>query len=105
MMKKVISLRRRRKTRRTGLRLIAVMVLIICGIVTYKRQELDKTNIKAEARMEELEDAIEEEQEKAEELEEQKAYVQTKKYIEEIAREKLGLVYKDEIIFKSDSEE
>ncbi len=83
--------------------LIAIMVLIICGIVTYKRQGLDKLNEKSLARIEELQQDITDEKEKEEDIKELKAYVQTKKYIEEVAREKLGLVYKDEIIFKSEN--
>lgn len=101
-MKKVISLRKRRRARRTGLGLIAVMVLLVCGIVTYKRQELNITNAKSSARIEELKEEIAEEQDKTMDIQERKAYVQTLKYIEEMAREKLGLVYKDEIIFKSE---
>ncbi len=85
--------------------LIAVMVLVISAIVTYKRQGLDKTNVKAEARIEELKEDIANEKEEAEKIQELKAYVQTKKYIEEVAREKLGLVYEDEIIFKSENKE
>ncbi len=95
-------MRRKRKKRRTGLGLIAVMVLMICGIVTYNRQELDKANVKSAARIAELKDNIEQEQELSEDIQEKKAYVQTKKYIEEMARKKLGLVYKDEIIFKAE---
>lgn len=94
--------RRRRSKRRTGLSLIAVFVLSICGIVFYKRQELNSVNAEAEAKIANLESRITEEEEKAEEIEEMKAYVHTLKYIEEMAREKLGLVYKDEIIFKSE---
>ena len=39
-------------------------------------------------------------EERKAELEEYEKYVQTKKYVEEVAREKLGLVYENEIIFK-----
>ena len=39
---------------------------------------------------------------KAEEIEELKKYVQTKKYVEEVAKERLGLVYEDEILFKAE---
>lgn len=95
-------MKRKRKTRRTGLSLIAVMVLMVCGIVSYNRQELDKTNGKATARIAELKDNIDQEKEEAKDIKEKKAYMQTKKYVEEMAREKLGLVYKDEIIFKAD---
>ena len=49
-----------------------------------------------------LESQIEAEEKKSEELEEYSKYVQTKKYAEEVAKEKLGLVYEDEIIFKAE---
>ena len=37
---------------------------------------------------------------RSEDLKEFKKYVKTDEYVEEIARDKLGLVYKDEIIFE-----
>lgn len=92
---------KRKRTNRTGLLLVAMMVLIICGIVTYQKNELSKVSQRAQAKMTELNNSITSEEERTEELKEKKAYVQTYKYIEEMAREKLGLVYKDEIIFKS----
>ncbi|BCK01670.1 FtsB family cell division protein [Anaerocolumna chitinilytica] len=94
--------RRRRRKRRTGLILTACMVLSICGIVTYKQQELNLVEAKADQKIEQLNTQIKDENKRAEDIEEKKAYVQTKKYIEEMAREKFGLVYKDEIIFKSE---
>ena len=41
-----------------------------------------------------------EEKNRTVEIADYRAYIETKSYIEEIAREVLGLVYKDEIIFK-----
>lgn len=93
---------RRKRKRRTGLILTALMVFSICGIVTYKQQGLDMVEAKADQKIVELNDKIKEEKKRAEDIEEKKAYVQTKKFIEEMAREKFGLVYKDEIIFKSE---
>ncbi len=40
------------------------------------------------------------EQERAEEIEEYKEFTETDAFIEKIAREKLGLVYDGEVIFK-----
>ena len=40
------------------------------------------------------------EEQRAQELEEYRIYVQTKEYIEKVAKEKLGLVNKDEILLK-----
>lgn len=39
------------------------------------------------------------EMERTEEIEQYRAYVKTRGYMEEVAREVLGLVYKDEILF------
>ena len=38
-----------------------------------------------------------------EEIAEYEKYTQTKKYVEEVAKEKLGLVYEGEIIFKDEN--
>lgn len=45
---------------------------------------------------------IEAEQKRALEIEEYEKYTETRKYIEEIAKDKLGLVYPGEIIFKNE---
>ena len=47
-----------------------------------------------------LQEQIEAEQERTKEIEEYEKYTQTKKYIEEVAKDKLGLVHEGEIIFK-----
>ena len=46
---------------------------------------------------------IAEEEERTKEIEEYAKYTQTKKYIEEVAKDKLGLVYEGEIIFKDEN--
>ncbi len=48
----------------------------------------------------ELQEQVDEEKQRTEELNEYKKYVQTKKFAEEIAKDKFGLIYPDEIIFK-----
>ena len=40
-----------------------------------------------------------------EELKDYKEYVNTDEFVEEVAREKLGLVYEDEVIFEADDED
>lgn len=61
------------------------------------QEKLDGYNAK-EAELKRL---IEEEEARTLELEEKKKYIQTKKYIGEVAHEKYGLVYEDEVVFKS----
>ena len=58
---------------------------------------VEKSQRKLDVLAKEKEDLLEEQQE----ISDYSAYVKTKQYIEEVAREKLGLVYKDEIIFQS----
>ena len=79
------------------------MVVMSLGVVTHvgtaslrkkeqeyavKEQNLEKTKAQEEAR--------------SAELEEYRIYVQTKQYVEKVAKEKLGLVNEDEILFKAD---
>ena len=45
---------------------------------------------------------IEEQNARSEEIEEYRKYMQTKQYVEDMAKSKLGLVYPDEIIFEAD---
>jgi len=61
-----------------------------------RKDDLDK-------RIKSLESRIAAEEERAIDIRNLEAYVQTKRYIEDIAREKLGLVYDYEIIFKEDN--
>lgn len=94
---------RRRKMRKHlgSFVIVGVVVMMICFVsvagVGLRVQNKNKQN-----RIEELETKIAEEKERAKEIEEYGKYVQTKKYAEEVAKEKLGLVYEDEIIFKAE---
>ena len=51
-------------------------------------------------REENLEAQVAKEEERAKQLEEYRVYVQTKQYIEKVAKEKLGLVNRNEILLK-----
>lgn len=93
--------RKRKRTSRTGLWLITLMVLCMCGVIAYQKQNLEQTKVKVEYKLKELNKKIEAEEERSLDIEEKKSYVQTYDYIEKMGREKLGLVYEEEIIFKS----
>jgi len=47
---------------------------------------------------------ISDENDRTKEIEERKLYPGTKKYIEDVARSQLGMVYPDEIIFEPEKE-
>ena len=82
--------------------LIVVTALFIMVAVSSAslKQQLETYN----ERIQELEEEIAEEQARAEELEEYSVYTQTDEYVEETAREKLGLVKEGEILFKNDGD-
>ena len=77
---------------------VVLLMLVFVGIAGMR---IRAQNVSKEDRIQELKEQIAEETKKAQEIEEYSKYVQTKKYAEEIAKEKLGLVYEDEIIFKA----
>jgi len=92
----------RRKNRGTGTGVIVFVVLCIFGVVAFGRLNLEKKKKELDFKIKSLETQIDEENDRAVDIKKLEAYVQTKKYVEEIAREKLGMVYEDEIIIKED---
>ena len=80
--------------------LVVVMLLIMVQVGSIELQ--NKIDAKAaEAAL--LDAQIEAELQRAAEIERFGKEVQTKGYIENVAREKLGLVYEDEILFKQEN--
>ncbi|MBE5935772.1 MAG: septum formation initiator [Lachnospiraceae bacterium] len=77
-----------------------VVVVVICVMLNYKKLSLQKEQVACEKRLAMIKEDYEEEEERIEDIKEYRAYVQTKQYAEEVAREKLGLVYPGEIIFE-----
>ncbi len=94
----------RRNKKGTGTGIIVFVVLCIFGIVAFGKIKLEEKQRNLNITMQSLETQINNEKERATDIRNLEAYVQTKKYIEQIAREKLGLVYEYEIIFKEDRE-
>lgn len=79
---------------------ITLVVLSLAVIVQTRGVDLKKKDLDYQIKEEQLFKQVQEEEARAEELEEYRIYVQTKQYIEKIAKEKLGLVNKDEILLK-----
>ena len=88
------------ENRRKNLALVAFVVFMLCCVISFKKVELNKKIEAYEKKITQLEAEKAEEEKRAKEIQEYEAYVQTKKYIEQEARDKLGLVYPDEIIFE-----
>lgn len=79
---------------------ITVVVLSLAVVVQIKGSSLKSIDREYEIRLENLTAQKEEEEQRALDLEEERKYVQTKEYIKEVAKEKLGLVDPDEILLK-----
>ncbi|MCD8082788.1 MAG: septum formation initiator family protein [Clostridiales bacterium] len=103
-MTKVRDKTRRKRKDRWGDRIaiigITVVVASLALVVNVKSTSMMKKDLEYQAREEALERQLESEENRAAELEEKRVYVQTKKYIEEVAKEKLGLVNPGEILLK-----
>lgn len=101
---RLVRKRRKRLSPATVLGVI-LLVLVLCGTMTYKQNALRIQGKEYAAQLKELEKQQKELQKEAEDLEEFREYVKTDEYAEEVAREKFGLVYKGEIIFEPEAEE
>ncbi len=95
---------RKKKQNKLGCLCIAVVVGMLLAVVSIDGMRLqDKYNTYL-AREEELTREIENENKRATELQEYEKYTKTKKFAEEMAESKLGLVHDGEVLFKPDGE-
>lgn len=80
---------------------ICVVLILLISVVSVGSINLYSKNKEYIAQEQELIAQIEEEKARAEEIDELEEYVGTSEYVEQIAKDKLGLVYENEIIFKT----
>ena len=81
--------------------IVAIILLICaCGYTQYRCHLLQQTKNELEVEIAGLENKISGEEKREEDLKEFEIYTHTKKYAEEVAKDILGYVYDDEIIFK-----
>ena len=82
--------------------LVSLVVLMIVLVVAVKSVELNKKRDELLAKEQQLNEQYEAEQKRTESIEEFRTYTQTKRYAEEVAKDKLGLVYEGEVLFKEE---
>ncbi len=95
--------KRRRFQNAAGIIWASIVVLILVSVVSIKSIGLMKKADDYQTREQALAAQIEQEEERSAEIAEFEKYTHTRKYIEDTARDKLGLVYPGEIIFKNDN--
>ena len=101
MAKRKVAYRKRSQNRFSMflVTLVVVMIMIVVAVKSVElRQKLDTYTDKEN----QLNSQLETERERTEEIEEYRTYPQTKRYVEEVAKDKLGLVYEGEILFKEE---
>lgn len=96
---------RKKKNNRLGMLCVSFVVLALFAVLMIRGLALKAEVDEYEEQEAVIEKQIAEEEERTQSLNEYEKYTKTDKYVEEIAKEKLGLVYDDEILFKSDVEE
>lgn len=84
-------------------RICIVLITFTC-ILSVKTVQLKDKQKGYQSRIEVLQGQIGKEEDYAAQLEEKRIYVQTKQYVEEMAREKLGLVNADELLIKANDD-
>lgn len=101
MAKRRVAYKKRRQNR-LGMILVTVVVLMLCLVLTVSMMSLNKKRNSYIERQESLQQQIDAENKRAEDLVEYEKYTKTAAYVEEVAKDKLGLVYDDEIVFQAD---
>lgn len=79
---------------------ISGMIILLAAVTFVHGMSLQATNKEYQLQEMELRAQIDAEKLRSEEIDELKKYVGTDAYIEEVAKEKLGLVHKNEILFR-----
>lgn len=99
MIKRKVVFRKKRQNR-LGMFLVTIVVLMLLVVVSINSVGLRQKKEPYLEREQALQEQIDAEEERSEQIEEYRKYTQTKKYVEEVAKEKLGLVNEGEIIYK-----
>ncbi|MBQ9444315.1 MAG: septum formation initiator family protein [Lachnospiraceae bacterium] len=81
---------------------ITIIVGLLLTVISVDSKSLLEKEKALEERETQLTAELEAEQARTEELDEFEKYTKTKKYAEEMAKKKLGLVHENEIIFKTE---
>ena len=94
------SKKRARQYRHSMLAVCAVLVFLVAALSVNAFQLRAKAQ-EYQIQETELAEQIEEEKGRAAQIDDLEAYVGTDEYVEEIAREKFGLVHENEILFEA----
>ena len=95
-------LRVKKKQNKFSEMLVITVLIMMMAVVSYNKYELKQKQAAYDKKEEQLLAQLAAEEARSEEIEEYGKYTKTKAFAEEVAKEKLGLVNENEIIFKSE---
>ena len=81
---------------------VSAVVLLLFVVISVNSVSLKAKEEHYQAQEQELEEQIREEKARTKEIEELSEYVGTDEYVEDVAKEKLGLIHENETIFKAE---
>lgn len=93
--------RRRAQHYRRSMLTVCGVILLLAVVLSVNAFQLRAKAKEYQAQETELAEQIEEEKARSAKIDDLEEYVGTDEYVEEIARDKLGLVHENEIIFKA----
>ncbi len=99
MARSKVAYRKRRQNRFSMFLVILIVILIMVVVAIHSISIRQKIELR-DSQISELSAQIEDEEERAQEIEEYGIYTKTKAFIVEMAQDKLGLVFDGEILFK-----
>lgn len=96
--------KRRRSIRnddnRTGKACISIILMVFMAVMSVQISKVYSKDLEKIALEQELREQLQSEQNRQEELKEYQEYIQSQEYVEDIAVNKLGLLYRNQIIFR-----
>ena len=92
--------KKRRRRRSTGTVCISIIVVVFEAVMAIQIFQLLQKDADYMARENELKEQYEQETQRSSEIDDLEKYMQSSEYYEDVAKSKLGLTYKNEIIFK-----
>ena len=94
--------KKRMQRHRRSVLAVSAVVLLLFVVISVNSVSLKAKEEHYQAQEQELEEQIREEKARTKEIEELSEYVGTDEYVEDVAKEKLGLIHENETIFKAE---
>ncbi|MBE5905734.1 MAG: septum formation initiator family protein [Lachnospiraceae bacterium] len=94
--------RRANRKKNHTTRIVTLVLLLLVVVLGFNVIKLYRANEDCKVEKQNLEEQYEAQTGRQDELSALEKFTKTMEYVEQVAREKLGMVFKNEIIFKSD---